>query len=148
MISAWAIETFPRIVNEAAKRRAYLVFVDETGFMMYPTIRKSFAPPGDTPINKVTDPHGRISTIGAIAINPRDKSLAWHYCMLDDNTNYRGPGIVDFLRRLSVVIPGPATIICGLLGFKWVTANSSGFVEPPAWIYLGDGDRSRPPQWK
>jgi len=36
----------------------------------------------------------------------------------------------------------------GLLGFKWVTANSSGFVEPPAWIYLGDGDRSRPPQWK
>jgi transposase len=135
MISAWTIETFPRIVKEAAKRRAYLVFVDETGFMMYPTIRKSFAPPGNTPINKVTDPHGRISTIGAIAVNPTDKSLAWHYCMLDDNTNYRGPGVVDFLRRLSVVIPGPATII-----WDQIIIHSCGVVEE----YLATCARIKP----
>ncbi len=110
-ISAWTVDRFPRIVRETAKRQAYLVFVDETGFMMYPTIRKTFAPPGETPVNKVTDPHGRISTIGAIAISPKEKALTWHYYMLDDNTNYRGPDVVDFLRRLSVAIPGPMTIV-------------------------------------
>lgn len=124
MISAWIAESFPRIVKEAAKRQAYIVFVDETGFMMYPTIRKSFAPPGDTPVNKVTDPHGRISTIGAIAINPSDKSLGWHYCTLDDNTNYRGTGVVDFLKRLSSSIPGPVTII-----WDQIIIHSCGVVE-------------------
>ncbi len=136
-ISAWIMDRFPRIVTEAAKRKAYLVFVDETGFMMYPTIRKTFAPPGVTPVNKVTDPHGRISTIGAIAISPKDKTLGWHYCMLDDNTNYRGLGVVDFLRRLSGVIPGPMTIIwdqiiihsCGAVK-KYLATNSQIKPEP------------------
>ena len=110
-ISAWTTDTFPQIVREARRRQAHLVFIDETGFMMYPTIRKSFSPPRVTPINKVTDPHGRISTIGAIVIKPKDKTLSWHYSMLSDNRNFRGPGVVDFLRYLSVAIPGPMTLI-------------------------------------
>lgn len=107
----WLRHDFPRIVREAAERNNYLVFVDETGFMMYSTVRKTFSPPGETPVNKVTDPHGRISTIGAIAVSPNTKTLGWHYCMLEENTNFRGPAVVDFLRRLRNLIPGPLTIV-------------------------------------
>jgi transposase len=110
-IQCWVRETFPRIVREAAEKREFLVFVDETGFMMYSTVRKTFAPPGETPVNKVTDPHGRISTIGAIAMSPEDKTLGWHYYMLEKNTNFRGPAVVDFLKRLRNAIPGPIAIV-------------------------------------
>jgi hypothetical protein len=48
--------------------------------MMYPTVRKSFSPRGEAPVNKVSDPHGRISTIGAIAISPGRDQLTWHHC--------------------------------------------------------------------
>jgi hypothetical protein len=79
--------------------------------MMYSTVRKTFSPPGETPVNKVTDPHGRISTIGAISISPNTKTLSWHYYMLEENTNFRGPAVVDFVRRLRNAIPGPMTIV-------------------------------------
>jgi hypothetical protein len=53
--------------------------------MMTPTIRRTFAAPGVTPINKVSDPHGRISVIGAVSISPTRKRLGWHYHLLNDN---------------------------------------------------------------
>jgi transposase len=123
-IQRWVRESFPRIVREAAERREFLVFVDETGFMMYSTVRKTFSPPGETPVNKVTDPHGRISTIGAIAISPKQKSLSWHYYMLEDNTNFRGPAVVEFLRRLRNAIPGPMTLV-----WDQIIIHSCGAVE-------------------
>jgi transposase len=110
-IAAWAEVEFPRLLREAAERGAFLVFVDETGFMMYPTIRKSFSPRGEAPVNKVTDPHGRISTIGAIAVSPQGGQLSWHYYMLEDNNNFRGPSVVAFMKQLSATITGPMIII-------------------------------------
>lgn len=94
-ILSWVRDSFPRIVREAAERQEFLVFVDETGFMMYSTVRKTFSPRGETPVNKVTDPHGRISTIGAIAISPKEKTLGWHYYMLEENTNCRFSEVLD-----------------------------------------------------
>ena len=90
-IELWKANDLPRIVLDSEKRGDHLVFIDETGFMMTPTIRRTFAVPGVTPINKVSDPHGRISVIGAISIGPKRKQLGWHYHLLKDNTNFGGP---------------------------------------------------------
>src|SRR5687768_5543699 len=38
------------------KERSHLVFIDETGFMMAPLVRRTWAPRGKTPIVKVTTP--------------------------------------------------------------------------------------------
>jgi len=110
-IASWLADKFPRILRDATERRAYLVFVDETGFMMYPTVRKTFSPRGETSVNKVTDPHGRISTIGALTISPVSEKLDWHYRMLEYNVNFRGPAVVAFLAQLSAAINGPMVII-------------------------------------
>jgi transposase len=110
-IAGWVADKFPIIQREALERGAVLVFIDETGFMMYPTLRKSFSPRGEPPVNQVTNPHGRISTIGAIGFRPTDGRLGWHYAMLEDNNNFRGPGIVAFLKQLCAAVPGPMTII-------------------------------------
>jgi transposase len=110
-VAEWLDTKFPRILREAAYWQAHLVFVDETGFMMYPTVRKSFSPRGEAPLNKVSDPHGRISTIGAIAVNPSRDDLSWHYSTLDGNCNFRGPAVVAFLEQLTRSIAGTIIVV-------------------------------------
>jgi len=110
-IARWKVEEFPRIERQARERNAYLVFVDESGFMMTPTIRRTFAPRGSTPVNKVFDPHGRVSVGGAITVSPKRMRVGFLYYMLTDNVNFRGPSVVDFLKYLRSAIYGPITIL-------------------------------------
>ena len=123
-VAEWVGAKFPRILKEAAERKAHVVFVDETGFMMYPTVRMSFSPRGEAPVNKISDPHGRISTIGAIAISPGRDRLSWHYCSLDDNCNFRGPAVVAFLDQLRRAIAGPVIVI-----WDQIIIHSCGVVQ-------------------
>jgi transposase len=110
-IALWVKEEFPRILSEAARRNAHLAFVDETGFMLNPVVRRTFAPRGKTPVNRVADPHGRISVIGAITVDPRRERIGLVYNMLGDNANFRGPGIAYFVQALLAEISGPVTIL-------------------------------------
>ena len=136
-IAAWVAETFPALLRDAVQRGATLVFIDETGFMMYPTTRKSFSPRGEPPVNKVMNPHGRISTIGALTFRPADGHLGWHYAMLDDNNNFRGPGVVTFLRQLAAAVTGPMTII-----WDQIIIHSCGVVAE----YLATNPRRNAPR--
>jgi transposase len=110
-IDRWKTEEFPRLERQARQRGAYLVFVDESGFMMTPTIRRTFAPRGSTPVNKVSDPHGRVSVIGAITVSPKRTRVGLYYYLLADNMNFRGPSIVEFLKQLRSQVCGPMSIV-------------------------------------
>jgi transposase len=110
-IERWVGEEFPRILKAAAERGAHVVFVDEAGFMLEPTVRRTLAPRGKTPIYRIADPHDRISVIGAIAVSPDRDSIRFIYEMLEDNTNYRGQSIARFLRTLRSELAGPFTMI-------------------------------------
>jgi transposase len=110
-IEVWIHEKFPRIVEQTAARAAYTVFVDETGFMLEPIVRRTFAPRGKTPVHRVSDPHGRISVIGAIAISPQRDRLTFTYDLLADNANYRGKTIAAFLRAVHSRLARPMTVI-------------------------------------
>jgi transposase len=108
----WVRKEFPRILGEAAQRDAHLAFVDETGFMLSPTVRRTFAPRGKTPVVRIADPHARISVIGAITVDPRRQRVDLVYNMLGDNANFRGPAIAYFVRMLHKAIGGgPLTIL-------------------------------------
>jgi transposase len=78
-IARWKTEEFVRIERQAQERKAYLVFVDESGFMMTPKIRRTFAPRGSTPVNKICNPHGRVFVVGAITISPTRTLLGFRY---------------------------------------------------------------------
>ena len=78
-------------------RNHYLVFVDESGFMLSPLRRRTWAPRGETPIIKVTEPHGRISVVGAITISPVRDHFHFYYSLLPDNANFVGSSIVTFI---------------------------------------------------
>ena len=42
----WLDQEFPRILGEARARDAHLVFLDASGFMLTPLVRRTFAPRG------------------------------------------------------------------------------------------------------
>ena len=110
-IESWKIECFPRILRETEERKATLVFVDESGFLLAPTLRRTFAPRGSRPVVKISDPHGRISAIGAIAIDPSRKQLSVLHHFLPDNANFNGYLVVQFVDQVCSQINGPITII-------------------------------------
>src|ERR1700754_709404 len=49
-VARWVGDEFPRIVREAFRRRAYIVLRDESGFFLTPTVRRTLAPRGRTPV--------------------------------------------------------------------------------------------------
>jgi transposase len=110
-IAKWVGEEFPRILREAEARHAYIAFVDETGFMLDPTVRRTFAPRGHAPVHKVADPHARISAIGAITVSPSPRRLGLMYHLLANNVNFSGPAIAQYLHTLRAGLGGPVTVI-------------------------------------
>lgn len=110
-IARWVAEEFPIIAANATSRGAWVVFIDETGFMLVPTIRRTYAPRGQTPAHRTGDPHGRISGAGAIAISPGRDRVRLRYSLLADQVNFRGPSIVQFLQELRLELGGPMTVV-------------------------------------
>lgn len=99
------------IVDRAHRRHAYLVFVDEAGFMLSSTLRRTWAPIGCTPVIRVYEPHARISVVGAISISPRRKLFRFHFHLSKDNANFRGDSLVAFLEFLRRRIRAPITLL-------------------------------------
>ena len=110
-IMCWKVDDFPRIQKDAEKRGAHLVFIDESGFLLSPNVRRTFAPRGKTPVIKVSNPHGRISAIGALAISPKQKRPCFYYNLLADNANFHSNSVVQFIKQIQKRIPGPVTIV-------------------------------------
>jgi transposase len=87
------------------------VFLDESGFMLTPTVRRTLAPRGKTPILKSWDRHDRISAISAVTVSPKRRRLGLDFRLLPDDTNAHGEDTVAFLRQLRRQVPGPMTVL-------------------------------------
>jgi transposase len=101
----------PKIIRRARRRKAHLVFLDESGFMLTPTVRRTLAPRGKTPILRSWDRHDRISAISAVTVSPKRRRLGLRSRLLPDDVNAHGEDTVDFLRQLRRHIPGAMTIL-------------------------------------
>ena len=45
-IERWKADEFPRIIREAWQRKAYVAFLDESGFFLTPLVQRTLAPCG------------------------------------------------------------------------------------------------------
>jgi transposase len=104
-------QDLPKIIRRARRRKAHLVSLDESGFLLTPTVRRTLAPRGMTPILKTWDRHDRISAISAVTISPKRRRLGLYFHLLADDRNAHGEDTVAFLRQLKRHIPGPMTVL-------------------------------------
>lgn len=63
----------------AVRRHAHIVFIDETGFLLHPLVRRTWGLRGQTPILRTRLRHRqRVSTIGGLSISPGRRHLGWY----------------------------------------------------------------------
>jgi transposase len=110
-IAHWRRQELPRVVRRARRRGAHLVLLDESGFLLTPTVRRTLAPRGRTPVLRSWDRHDRISAISAITVSPRRRRLGLYFRLLPDDANVHGEDTVAFLRQLRRHLPGPMTVL-------------------------------------
>jgi transposase len=110
-IADWKSNVFPNILETASRRNAHVVFLDESGFMLTPTVRRTWAPQGETPLLKCWDRRDRLSAISCITLSPQQCRPNFYFTLLPDNTNVNAEHIVDFLRDLKRQLAGPYTVI-------------------------------------
>jgi len=89
--------------KNAARLAAHLVFIDESGFLLIPSVRKTWSPIGQTPIIQHRYRHDRISAISGIAVSPK-RFRCTLYCQLYED-NIQGEEVAAFLRHLLRQIP-------------------------------------------
>ena len=107
-VARWVGDEFPRIVRQAWERRAYLVFLDESGFFLTPTVRRTLAPRGRTPVLDAWDRRDRWNAISCVTVSPVAGRPGLYFDLLDHNVH--AEDVVAFLRDLHRRL-GPLTVV-------------------------------------
>ncbi len=81
-----------------------IVWVDESGFYLLPSLVRSYAPRGQTPILRVPLTRDHVSAISGITM---DGTLL----LMAQERAYRSPDVVEFLKHLLGHIPGKLVVI-------------------------------------
>lgn len=62
-----------------------MAFLDETVFLLQPVRRRTWAPSGQTPIQKVSERRGRLSTIGVLTASAELRRFNFYFQILREN---------------------------------------------------------------
>ena len=90
---------------------AYLVFVDESGMLMAPLVRRTWWPRGHTPVlYQKTASHKKVSVIAALCIAPRRDRLHLYF-RLHPDANINAVLVVEFLQNLVRQIKTPIVMV-------------------------------------
>jgi hypothetical protein len=68
-----------------ARMGAHLIFIDESGFMLTPSVRRTWAPVGQTPVVHHHFANDRISVISGISVSPLRHRLGLYGLFFRDN---------------------------------------------------------------
>jgi transposase len=110
-VERWLGDELPRILRQAWKRQAYVVFLDESGFQLTPSVRRTLAPRGQTPVLSCWDRRDRISAISCITLSPREGRPGLYFELLPVNRTVHGEEVVAFLKALRRQLRGPFTVV-------------------------------------
>ena len=110
-VQRWKDDDLPRILREAFQRQVHVVFLDESGFQLNPSVRKTLAPRGKTPVLECWDRRDRISAISCITLSPLVGRPGLYFELLPVNETVHAEEVVDFLKRLRRQLRGGFTVV-------------------------------------
>lgn len=88
---------------------AHVVFADESGFQLTPSVRRTWAPRGQTPILRHWDRRDRVSAISAVSVSPRRRRVNLYMHLYPDNLTHLE--VTRFLRDLLRHLRGAVILI-------------------------------------
>jgi transposase len=110
-VERWKDDDFRRVVREAFARRAHVVFLDESGFQLNPSVRRTFAPRGETPVLEAWDRRDRISAISCVTLSPVLARAGLYFELLPPKQTAHAEDVVRFLEDLRRQLRGPLTVV-------------------------------------
>ena len=118
---------------------AHLAFVDESGFLLIPTVRRTWAPKGKTPLLRHSYRRDRISTISALTVSPRRARLGLYVQF--HRKNISGVEVLRFLRGLKRHLRGPIVVVWdgGSIHYKQLVRDYVGRLGSRLYVYRFPG---------
>jgi transposase len=110
-VERWLGDELPRILRAAFRRKAHVVFLDESGFQLTPSVRRTLAPRGKTPVLDCWDRRDRISAISCLTLSPVSGCPGLYFELLPVNKTVHGEEVVAFLGELRRQLRGPFTVV-------------------------------------
>jgi len=110
-VERWKGDEMPRILREAWKRQVHVVLLDESGFQLNPSVRRTLAPRGKTPVLECWDRRDRISAISCITLSPVLGRPGLYFELLPVNQTVHAEDVVAFLKRLRRQLKGGFTVV-------------------------------------
>jgi hypothetical protein len=97
--------------KNASRLKATLVFLDESGLLMAPLVRRTWAPRGQTPILlQRTRSRDKVSVTAVLTVSPRRRRVGLYAALLV-NANVNAERLVEFLRALARHLRGPLVLV-------------------------------------
>ena len=106
----WKADELPRILRDAWCRGAHVAFLDESGFLLQPLVRRTLAPRGKRVIMPCSAAHDRVSVISCVTLSPQGLRVGLYFGRWK-NANVHGEEVVEFLEYLTKQLPGEWTIV-------------------------------------
>ena len=103
-IEYWRSVTWPRLLHEAKNQRRTLVFVDEAGFYLLPSVVKTYAPVARTPVLRAKLTRDHLSVMGGMTPAGRVYTLV-------RQESLDGSNCVEFLVHLIRVAAGRLLVV-------------------------------------
>jgi transposase len=75
-----------------------VVFLDETGLMLQPLVRRTWAPEGQTPVMYSWDRHDRLSVIASLSLSARRRRIGLYFAVHEKNIT--AEEVEAFLRQV------------------------------------------------
>jgi transposase len=97
-IASWLAHGWPSLKKRAEKEARTIIFIDESGFYLSPTMAKTWSPAGKTPVVHAPSGHEHLSVIGGL-------TLQGSLYMQIHASSIGAHGAVLFLRHLLFHIP-------------------------------------------
>lgn len=109
-VERWKADEFPRILREAFRRGAHVAFLDESGFLLQPLVRRTLAPRGERVVMRCSAKHDRVSGSSCVTLRPKAIHVGL-YSWLLVKRNFHAEEVVEFLEYLTAKVPGEWTVV-------------------------------------
>jgi transposase len=109
-VERWKADEFPRILREAWRRKAHIAFLDESGFLLMPLVRRTLARRGQRVFIRCSDKHDRVSAISCVTLSPQARHVGLYFGGWI-NQNIHGEEVVEFLEFVTHRVRGEWTVV-------------------------------------
>jgi putative transposase len=95
--------------KKASRLGAHIVFIDESGFLLIPPVRKTWAPRGKTPVLRHHQLRNRVSAISGISVSSKTRRLGLYFTLF--SKNIQQDEVCEFLRHILRHLKGRVIVI-------------------------------------